>query len=215
VIREAAAAEAERRRLIEAYLPLVNRVASRFAGWGERSDDLAQVGALALVQAVDRRDPARPGALPAYVSRCVEGEIRRYLRDHAASVRLPRAVHVWDWDDPAVATARRPLRLDDDDVAGATKALDDQTLARALVARAAQALDCRERQIVLLRFFLDRTQEEVARTLGLSQAHVSRLLDEALAKMRRRLERDETWYQAQRRATLEQYGRESRATRGA
>src|SRR5258705_298749 len=61
----------------------------------------------------------------------------------------------------------------------------------------------RERQIVLHRFFLDRTQEEVAQSLGLSQAHVSRLLDDALAKMRRRLERDETWYQAQRSATLE------------
>jgi RNA polymerase sigma-B factor len=174
-------------------------------------EDLAQVGALALVRAVDRRDPERPGALPAYVSKCVEGEIRRHVRDQAASVRLPRTVR--SWDDPGVVTARRPLELHDGDAVAAVKPLDELALARALVARAARALDGRQRQIVLLRFFLDRTQEEVAQELGLSQAHVSRLLDDALAKMRRRLERDETLSQAQRRATLERYGRESRATR--
>jgi RNA polymerase sigma-B factor len=213
VSAQTAPAELERRRLIEAYLPLVDRVARRFAGHGEGTDDLAQVGALALVRAVDRRDPAQVEALPTYVSRCVEGEIRRHLRDRAASVRLPRSVRASN--EPSVATARRPLRLLEDDAADEAKPLDDLTLARALVARAARALDGRQRRIVLLRFFLDRTQEEVAEELGLSQAHVSRLIDDALEKMRRRLERDESLYQAKRRATLERYGRECRAARGA
>ena len=47
-----------------------------------------------------------------------------------------------------------------------------------------RALDRRERHIVYLRFFEDLTQEEVARTLGLSQVHVSRLLRDAIDKMR-------------------------------
>ena len=205
--------DAERRELIEAYLPLVDRMARRFAGFGEGTDDLAQVGALALVRAVDRRDPARPEALPHYLSRCVEGEMRRHLRDNVASIRVPRTIR--SWSDPTVATARRPLALEDDDAADATKPLDDLTLARALVARAARALDGRQRRIVLLRFFLDRTQEEVAEELGLSQAYVSRLIDDALETMRRRLGRDESLYQAKRRATLERYGRECRAARGA
>jgi RNA polymerase sigma-B factor len=213
VIAETGPADPERLRLIEGYLPLVARVARRFAGYGEGAEDLAQVGALALVRAVDRRDPAQAEALPTYVSRCVEGEIRRHLRDHDASVRLPRGLRAWN--DPSVATARRPLALQDDDATDGAKPLDDVTLARALVARAARALDGRQRRIVLLRFFLDRTQEEVAEELGLSQAHVSRLIDDALEKMRRRLERDESLYQAKRRATLERYGRECRAARGA
>ncbi len=208
-----AAADAERRELIESYLPLVHRLARRLSGFGERTEDLRQVGALAVVRAVDRRDPARVEALPQYVSRCVEGEMRRHLRDNVASIRLPRTVR--SWSDPVVATARRPLVLEDDDADDGTKPLDDVTLARALVARAVRALDGRQRQIVLLRFFLDRTQEEVAAELGLSQAYVSRLIDDALEKMRRRLERDEALYQAKRRATLERYGRERRAARGA
>jgi RNA polymerase sigma-B factor len=60
---------------------------------------------------------------------------------------------------------------------------------RELVADAIKILDARERQIVLMRFFLDCTQAEVAESLGISQAHVSRLLEDAFAKMRRRLER--------------------------
>ena len=71
-----------------------------------------------------------------------------------------------------------------------------------LIARAARALDPRESQIVFERFFLERTQAEVAESLGLSQAHVSRLLEGALGKMRRRLGRNEALYGAMRTATL-------------
>ena len=163
----------ERGRLIEAYLPLVRRVASRFAGRGERTDDLRQVGALALVRAVDRCDPGR-AELPAYLARCVEGEIRRHLRDRASVVRVPRRVLRRDG---------RVIPIDDASVA-VDAAPDELLLDRALVASAARALDDRERRAVLLRYFCDCTQAEVGAELGLSQAHVSRLLDRALAKMR-------------------------------
>jgi RNA polymerase sigma-B factor len=42
----------------------------------------------------------------------------------------------------------------------------------------------RERQIVLLRFFGNRTQSQIGAELGISQMHVSRLLARALATMR-------------------------------
>ena len=45
--------------LVGAGVPLVRRLAHRFAGHGEGAEDLAQVGALALVRAIDRHDPAR------------------------------------------------------------------------------------------------------------------------------------------------------------
>jgi RNA polymerase sigma-B factor len=197
-MREArASSEAERRQLIERYLPLARGVAGRFAGQGEQREDLAQVAALGLVRAVDRRDPTRPEALTAYLSRCIEGEVRRHLRDRAAPVRLPRAVQGsavragMSSAARAVAdSARRPLSLSDETPASVASP-EELGLDRALVARAARALDRRERRIVLLRFFLDRTQAEVAESLDLSQAHVSRLLEDSLLKMRRRLERED------------------------
>lgn len=195
-VAQAASSDVERRQLIERYLPLARRVARRFAGRGEQRDDLTQVAALALVRAIDRRDPARPETLTAYLARCIEGEVRRHLRDRASLVRLPRSVQAaaerarMSSEARAVAdSATRPLCLSEDTSDGATP-LDELGLDRALVARAARALDQRERQIVLLRFFLGRTQAEVAESLDLSQAHVSRLLADSLAKMRRRLERE-------------------------
>jgi hypothetical protein len=62
------------------------------------------------------------------------------------------------------------------------------------------------------RFFLERTQAEVAESLGLSQAHVSRLLEGALVKMRRRLARDESLYGEQRTATLGRHALERPAS---
>jgi RNA polymerase sigma-B factor len=46
-------------------------------------------------------------------------------------------------------------------------------------------LDRREREVVYLRFFADLTQDEIAKRLGISQMHVSRLLRGALETMRR------------------------------
>ncbi|HZO34564.1 MAG TPA: sigma-70 family RNA polymerase sigma factor [Gaiellaceae bacterium] len=195
--------DAERGRLIESYLPLVHATASRFAHYGEPREELEQVGALALVRAVDRRDPARSLTLRAYLARCVEGEMRRHLRDRAALVRIPRRIQAEAAQarrvsgsgssvGQQVATARRPLELRDGTAASEARELDELTLARALISRASRALDPRERQLVLLRFFCDCTQAEVAAALGVSQAHVSRLLASAMAKMRRRLEVEES-----------------------
>jgi RNA polymerase sigma-B factor len=203
---------AERSQLIEQYLPLVNSVARRFSGRGERQEDLAQVAALALVQAVDRRDPERSAVLPAYVSRCVEGAVLRHLRDRSSAVRVPRALHAVAAREAlagpsfvTLSTARRPVELYVDvDVANGDPARLDETAAtRGLAAEAIAALGPRERQIVLMRFFLDFTQAEMAESLGISQAHVSRLLDQALAKMRRRLERASRLSGSEGRATLD------------
>lgn len=48
-------------------------------------------------------------------------------------------------------------------------------------------LDDRERAIVYWRFFEDRTQQEIATRLGIGQAHVSRLLNQALRNLATRL----------------------------
>lgn len=55
-----------------------------------------------------------------------------------------------------------------------------------MFAYSARVLDERERRIVL-RFHADMTERDIAREMRLSQAHVSRLLDGALAKLRHAL----------------------------
>ena len=48
-------------------------------------------------------------------------------------------------------------------------------------------LDERDREIILLRFFKEKTQTEVARILGISQVQVSRIERKVLDKMKTKL----------------------------
>jgi RNA polymerase sigma-B factor len=52
------------------------------------------------------------------------------------------------------------------------------------VAPAIRELPARERRILYLRFFENRTQSEIAAEIGISQMHVSRILTQTLASLR-------------------------------
>ncbi len=71
-----------------------------------------------------------------------------------------------------------------DMVAAPDVPLDDAVTVRDLLSR----LPERERRIVSMRFFDGLSQEEIARAVGVSQVHVSRLLRSSLAAMRAALE---------------------------
>jgi RNA polymerase sigma-B factor len=69
---------------------------------------------------------------------------------------------------------------------------EDEQLAnleyRAALAPEMQKLPEREQKILYLRFFKGQTQSEIADRLGISQMHVSRLLNRTLAQLREALE---------------------------
>ena len=54
-----------------------------------------------------------------------------------------------------------------------------------------EQLPPREKRILMLRFFGNMTQSQIAAELGISQMHVSRLLARTLAQLRERLTQDE------------------------
>lgn len=86
--------------------------------------------------------------------------------------------------------ASRPGREEEDgSELGERLGQEDENLERvemkALLEQAMAHLSPRERQIMLLRFFDQLPQTEVAKRLGISQMHVSRLQRAALERMRR------------------------------
>src|ERR671916_985120 len=83
--------QAAREQLVTEMLPMVRQLAARYAGRTPR-EDLVQAGLLGLTKAIDRYDPSRGHALSGYAVPTVLGEMRRYLRDHAWSVRVPRGL---------------------------------------------------------------------------------------------------------------------------
>jgi RNA polymerase sigma-B factor len=84
--------ERARALLIERYLPLAVRLASRYRRAGEPLDDLVQVAAYGLVKAVDRWDPERGLAFSSFAVPTMLGELRRHFRDATWDLRPPRPV---------------------------------------------------------------------------------------------------------------------------
>lgn len=169
-----------RRRLIELHLPLVRTLAHRFASRGEQLDDLTQVGAVGLIKAVDRYDPSRGSSFTAYAVPTVLGEIRRHLRDSARPVRVPRGAGV----------AVRSVPLEEETPASRDSTAEqrlEQGEERALIEAGLRALPRRQRRIVQLHYFGNVSQRGIASQLGLSQVHVSRLLNDSLGKLRQEI----------------------------
>ncbi len=167
---EVADREAARCRQIERHVPLVRTLARRYTRGGEPYDDLVQAGCLGLIAAVDRWEPGRGASFEAYAVPTIHGAIRHHLRDHAPGVRVARG---------AAQPVLTPL---DDDLPGREDpiAAADDRLALSLAMR---RLPLRERRIVALTFYGDRSSRTIARDLDLSQVHVSRLLRDALTRL--------------------------------
>ncbi len=84
--------DALRDEIVEAWLPMADRLAGRFRSRGENLEDLRQVAALGLVKAVDRYDPERGNAFESYAVPTITGEIKRHFRDHMWTLHVPRRV---------------------------------------------------------------------------------------------------------------------------
>lgn len=82
-----------RNELVEANLGLADHLARRFARRGVELDDLIQVARIGLVKAVDRFDPSRGVQFSTYAVPTIQGELKRYFRDRAWAIRVPRPLH--------------------------------------------------------------------------------------------------------------------------
>lgn len=67
----------------------------------------------------------------------------------------------------------------------ASKETVEDNIDKIVLKDAIAALDPREKKIVLLRYYRDKTQSEVARVLGVSQVQVSRLENKIIDKLKR------------------------------
>ena len=218
-----------RTALIEQYLALAYSLARRYANSGQPLDDLRQVASVGLVKSVDGFDPDRGVRFEAYAIPTILGELKRYHRDHAWSLRVPRRLQEQSSRvremvpliaqdlkrSPTIAEIAEHAHLSEEEVLEAMDAQDayasmsldapfgngdgGATLNDRIAADGAgfdtaegwadvgpllRALPGRERKIVILRFFHDWTQSQIAQELGISQMHVSRLLSRSLQQLR-------------------------------
>jgi RNA polymerase sigma-B factor len=196
-------------------MPLVEALARRHDRRGAEHDDLVQAGSIGLLNAIERYDPKRGEEFVAFAVPTVAGEMKRHLRDRAATVRLPRRLHEARVHLPQARsslTARlgRPPSADElaaevgvtpEDLARmettVAPAADDHadesndvdaSVARVDLSGAFRTLDDTDRKILYLRFVEERSRRDVATELGMSQGALARRAEAALAKLRAELE---------------------------
>ena len=84
--------QAAREELVRRFLPLARSIARRYARSSEPYEDLVQVATLALLKAIERFDPERGIDFRAFAIPTILGELKRYFRDSAWAVHVPRSV---------------------------------------------------------------------------------------------------------------------------
>ena len=179
---------AARDKLIEHNLRLVAHIAKKYARSGD-VDDLISIGSIGLIKAVHTFRP-EAGRLTTYASRCIENEIRMYLR---ACKKLKNTSAISD----TVVRDKEGNEMQITDMLGTDRDMVPDEVALRIDGRRArrlidEVLDDREARVIRLRYGLEdgtfHPQHEVAAILNISRSYVSRIEKKALSKLREHME---------------------------
>ena len=175
-----------REKLIEHNLRLVAHIVKKYQNQTDDKEDLISIGTIGLIKAIDSFSPDKGTKLATYAARCIDNEILMLFR---STKKMRNDVSLYD-----------PIGFDKegneicliDVVKDEEKDLNDviiQQLAIEKIEKNLNALTERERDIIIRRFGLgnheEETQQEIAKSYGISRSYVSRIEKRALMKLYR------------------------------
>ncbi len=177
LIEEAPYNEEAKKTLIERNLRLVVYIARKFESSAVGIEDLISIGTIGLIKAINTFKSDKQIKLATYASRCIENEILMFLRKNTGAkneLSLDEPLNV-DYDGNELLLSD-VLGTENDYVYKSLEETEDKRM----ITRAIMQLDPRDRQIIQLRYGINRnnrelTQKEVADLLGISQSYISRL----------------------------------------
>ena len=185
--------EQAKKQLIEHNLRLVVYLAKKFENTGVCVEDLISIGTIGLIKGINTFNPEKKIKLATYASRCIENEILMYLRRNnrvKLEVSFDEPLNT-DWDGNELLLS--DILGTDEDVI--YKDLETE-VEISLLKKAMLSLNERERQIIELRFGVNRvenkelTQKEVADILGISQSYISRLEKKIMKRLKKEMVRE-------------------------
>ncbi len=184
--------ERAREQLISHNLRLVVYLAKKFENTGVGVEDLISIGTIGLIKGINTFNPEKNIKLATYASRCIENEILMYLRRNSRTkleVSFDEPLNM-DWDGNELLLSDI-LGTDEDIIYRDLEAEVEISLLRS----AMQSLGDRERQIIELRFGVNRkenkelTQKEEADILGISQSYISRLEKKIMVRLKKEIQK--------------------------
>lgn len=184
--------EQAKKQLIEHNLRLVVYLAKKYENTGVCVEDLISIGTIGLIKGINTFNPEKKIKLATYASRCIENEILMYLRRNnrvKLEVSFDEPLNT-DWDGNELLLS--DILGTDEDVI--YKDLETE-VEISLLKKAMLSLNERERQIIELRFGVNRvenkelTQKEVADILGISQSYISRLEKKIMERLKKEIQK--------------------------
>lgn len=177
---------AARNLLIEHNLRLVAHIAKKYQAPEHDMDDLISIGIIGLIKAVMTFDSGKNNKLATYAARCIENELLMMLRSRK---KLTREVSMYE--KIGVDQEGRELRLMDvleSEPVDVLENLETERNINRLRDCIRTVLSERELLIICERYGLcgmeEKTQREIAVSLGISRSYVSRLEKRALEKLK-------------------------------
>ena len=177
--------EEARNILIEKNLRLVAHVCKKYSSTNIDLDDLISIGTIGLIKGINSFNPSKSVKLSTYVSRCIDNEILMFLRSTkklGAEVFLEDPIGK-DKDDNTV-TLQEVLENNEKNI---EDEVDLKFKIKKLYQKMKEVLKFREKTILELRFGLDgnkpKTQNEIAKSMGISRSYVSRIETKAIEKL--------------------------------
>ena len=175
-----------REKLIEHNLRLVAHIVKKYQNQTDDKEDLISIGTIGLIKAIDSFSPDKGTKLATYAARCIDNEILMLFR---STKKMRNDVSLYD--PIGFDKEGNEIRLIDV-VRDEEKDLNDviiQQLAIEKIEKNLNALTERERDIIIRRFGLgnheEETQQEIAKSYGISRSYVSRIAKRALMKLYR------------------------------
>ena len=177
--------------LIERNLRLVAHVAKKYSNHAKDGEDLISVGTIGLIKAVSTYKADKGVRLATYAARCIENEIRMFLR--AAKKHTIDTVRLQDV--VGVDREGNEVRIEDrisDNRDPIDEQVDRKIQTNKLFEVIRQVLHGREKTVIEMRYGIDgieeMTQREIADQLGISRSYVSRIEKKALYKLLKEME---------------------------
>lgn len=177
-----------RNALVEHNLRLVAHIVKKYYATGADQDDLISIGTIGLIKAVSTFKADKNIRLATYASRCIENEILMFFRNQKKSSQDVFISEPIDTDKDGNALTLIDIIADKRDIA---EDIETKMKLERLRVILPVTLDCREKQIIEMRYGLrgqkELTQQEIAKKLNISRSYVSRIEKSALEKLRRKM----------------------------
>lgn len=168
--------------LITKNMGLIWGIVKKFIGKGYETEDLYQIACMGFIKAIKRFDTSYQVKLSTYAVPYILGEIKKFIRDDGI-IKISRSIKELGFkvfmESINEESNERKIFSDQDEQ---TMIIEKITIEELI-----EDLDARDKEIIKLRFYKEKTQKEVGEILGISQVQVSRIEKRILSDFKEKL----------------------------